>query len=425
MNKKGFTLVELLAVILILGVIGIVATISISAVRRRTDLKIVEGNLDVIMLSARGYGEQDINALSSSPIITSVSELKGNTELSVEDAYNNIEIKIYLYNNRASACITNKEALTDLVGESNLDSLNKYYCPESTPGPDYAEFDKGIIFYVKLAEFRRKTVVPFPIKRGLLKICPTDYCGSMIMEPYADSNYIDVSLNDTYENLLTSHEPGFDKLVHSCDDNGNCSNTFELDKYNYRIDVSSPSSPHKIYLVWLSGIQDIFYYSDVSYDKLYLNENASYMLQSIDYRTSDLKVIDGIGSWKADNVLYMSRMFYDANFTSLNLSNWNVSRVTNMTDMFGNTTWLIQLDIGSWELNSLTEASGMFTGSTIKDLKTPKYIRPGISINLPYTYTWESPGTCPSGSSSCHGAASYYSVLDSNSPKSAWLNASK
>lgn len=64
--------------------------------------------------------------------------------------------------------------------------------------------------------------------------------------------------------------------------------------------------------------------------------------------------------WDTSNVTSMSAMFrYDESLTSLDVCNWNVSNVEDMTEMFGSTS-LVALDAGSWNTSNVKKMNGMF-----------------------------------------------------------------
>ncbi len=133
MNKKGFTLVELLAVIAILGIIGIVAAVSMGGVKNKVDLKLVEGNINLILTTAKQYGELDLNSLSTSRKQVTVAYLKEHFELDIEPEYDNFVIDVSLKNRRASACISGTTELENIVGSEKVEELNSYLC-SSLPG---------------------------------------------------------------------------------------------------------------------------------------------------------------------------------------------------------------------------------------------------------------------------------------------------
>ena len=128
MNKKGFTLVELLAVIAILGIIGIVAAVSMGGVKNKVDLKLVEGNINLILTTAKQYGELDLNSLVNTRKQVTVAYLKEHFELDIDPEYDNFLIDVSLKNRRAYACICGTTELENIVGSENVEELSSYLC---------------------------------------------------------------------------------------------------------------------------------------------------------------------------------------------------------------------------------------------------------------------------------------------------------
>ena len=56
-------------------------------------------------------------------------------------------------------------------------------------------------------------------------------------------------------------------------------------------------------------------------------------------------------------------MFYNSTFNQ-NIGSWNVSSVTDMSNMFRGTTSAFNQDIGSWNTSSVTTMNAMFYDST-------------------------------------------------------------
>jgi len=70
-----------------------------------------------------------------------------------------------------------------------------------------------------------------------------------------------------------------------------------------------------------------------------------------------------LGNWNVSNVTDMSAMFNGATSFNSDISNWNVSNVTNMNAMFSWTTSFNQ-GIGNWNVSNVTNMSSMFNGAT-------------------------------------------------------------
>lgn len=73
-----------------------------------------------------------------------------------------------------------------------------------------------------------------------------------------------------------------------------------------------------------------------------------------------------ISSWDTGKVTTMSRMFSDASTFSADLSNWNTGSVTNMGYMFVNAR-AFDSNLGSWDLRALTDLSYMLSRSGLSE----------------------------------------------------------
>ena len=63
MNKKGFTLVELLAVIIILSLLAVLASTSVTKVIKNSKSDLYDAQLNLIKSAAEAWGSDNINKL--------------------------------------------------------------------------------------------------------------------------------------------------------------------------------------------------------------------------------------------------------------------------------------------------------------------------------------------------------------------------
>lgn len=140
MNNKGFTLVELLAVIVLISVVALIGTTSVIGVRKAINKKLFFTKLDLVIEAAKDYGSDNKDKISNS-INTIIIEGKNykyieetvdflisenyyetdETDSSGNHAlinnmdnivYNDLKVKIYKKNNRIHACICdNKDGI--------------------------------------------------------------------------------------------------------------------------------------------------------------------------------------------------------------------------------------------------------------------------------------------------------------------------
>lgn len=163
MNKKGFTLVEILAVLVIIAVVSLIGTVSITGVKKKMEENLFKNKLGEIISAASKWGEDNKSELDTTKtvgfLITSgyleteeainpikyehsCGSSKSDVNGYVEDGLcknvitnnvdykvlNSLEVKIYRSNNRVYSCIVvsddNKELLVDWDKYSDLN----YYC---------------------------------------------------------------------------------------------------------------------------------------------------------------------------------------------------------------------------------------------------------------------------------------------------------
>ena len=92
------------------------------------------------------------------------------------------------------------------------------------------------------------------------------------------------------------------------------------------------------------------------------NWNASKVtdMSEMFYDCSSLQSLD-LSNWNVSNVIYMNYMFQKcSSLQSLDLSNWNVSNVTKMEHMFQDCTSLQSLDLSNWNVSKVTDIGYMF-----------------------------------------------------------------
>ena len=113
--------------------------------------------------------------------------------------------------------------------------------------------------------------------------------------------------------------------------------------------------------LWLDPTDETAYYYTEP-EKVYLNTNSSKMFWSI----YDEQIIENIleldlSNFDTSKVTDMSGMFAGmSSLTTLNLSSFNTSKVTNMRSMFGGMSSLTTLDLSNFDTSKVTNMSTMF-----------------------------------------------------------------
>ena len=120
--------------------------------------------------------------------------------------------------------------------------------------------------------------------------------------------------------------------------------------------IEDEDSDYKIKL-WLDPTdKTAYYYAEP--EKVYLNENSTSMFSGM----SSLTSLD-LSNFNTSNVTNMSSMFYNMrNLTSLDLSNFDTSKVTSMASMFSGMSSLTLLNLSSFDTSKVTNMRYMFHG---------------------------------------------------------------
>ena len=155
--------------------------------------------------------------------------------------------------------------------------------------------------------------------------------------------------------------------------------TYSIDLSN--VDFSRISYIDELFYGW-KGLNNIKLPDDFSKGKKSLRKLFS---GSLNYYRNDgnnnIKSLD-ITNWDTSNVTNMSDMFRGcAYLTSIDVSKWNTSNVTNMSLMFNGCTYLTSIDVSNWDTSNVTNMSYMF-GSILSDYGGPNNYLKFNNINL-------------------------------------------
>ena len=121
MNKKGFTLVELMAVIVLISVVALIGVSSVIGVRKQTNRKLFEDKMSSAISAAEKWGEDNKDSLETT---LTIGDLIINNYYESEEA---VDPKLYSYtkcsNNKSSKLGYNDGELCKNVVTNNYDNL--------------------------------------------------------------------------------------------------------------------------------------------------------------------------------------------------------------------------------------------------------------------------------------------------------------
>ena len=155
--------------------------------------------------------------------------------------------------------------------------------------------------------------------------------------------------------------------------------TYSIDLSN--VDFSRISYIDELFYGW-KGLNNIKLPDDFSKGKKSLENIFS---GSLNYYRNDgnntIKSLD-MKNWDISNVTNMSNMFGGcAYLTSVDVSNWDTSNVTNMSKIFNGCTNLTSVDVSNWDTSNVTNMTYMF-GSTLDLYGGPYHYLVFNNINL-------------------------------------------
>ena len=120
------------------------------------------------------------------------------------------------------------------------------------------------------------------------------------------------------------------------------------------VNLAETGTTIPIYAWFKDGI--IYIYTTL--DKIYMNPFSSNMF----YKMKGVTSLD-LSHFDTSNVTNMIYMFYGmSNLTNLDVSHFDTSKVTNMADMFGEMSNLTNLDVSHFNTSTVTNMSYMFYG---------------------------------------------------------------
>ena len=92
------------------------------------------------------------------------------------------------------------------------------------------------------------------------------------------------------------------------------------------------------------------------------------------FNNSGLKQIN-VSNWDTSNVTNMSNTFSHCELlTSIDVSKWNTSKVTNMEGMFVDCNLLASVDVSKWNTSKVTDMASMFSGcGTLRSIDVSKW----------------------------------------------------
>ena len=357
MKKKGFTLVELLAVIVILAVILIIAMPKISDVIKKTRLSSLEATTKMIInFAEKKYTENQVLEQGTNINCSDVAKLNKNDygicKITFDDKGNASVIlngkKDGKFDNLTCSGtkgnITCSEGQTEITlkcvtGKSSLTQGDEYVNGQYTYR--YKEEHSSSSSFLKLSDDGWSVYLT---DKSSTAPVTSELCSSIDDKPIVSMSYmfegsqaisLDLSSFDTsnvkYMNWMFS---------------GSAATSLDLSSF----DTSN-----------VKDMSSMFSESQATNLDLSKFNTSNVIDMSWMFSRSQATSLD-LSSFDTSNVKDMSSMFYSCEAKNLNLSSFDTSKVTNMGYMFSGSA-ATSLDLSSFDTSSVTNMNGMFSSS--------------------------------------------------------------
>ena len=351
-KKRGFTLVELLAVIVILAVILVIAVPRIMSVIKDAKLGSIESTAKIIASTAESRYESkkalglDVGDLKCTDV-ASLSNDYGKCKITFDDN----GIATVVINGKKGgkfdnlACQGTKDNMTCTEGE--ISTSRK--CTTTDTLVDNLKFVDGQYTYTYNSSSQGWSVVL--TDKTSTDPVTTELCGMINDKPIVDMSYmfwgskattLDLSSFDTSK--VTSMSWMFESSAATTLD----LSSFDTSKVTNVYGMFESSAATEI-----KGLEN-FDTSKVT--------DMSWMFSWSEATTLNLSSFD------TSKVTNMDNMFSGTKVTSLDLSSFDTSKVTNMGSMFSGTK-VTSLDLSSFDTSNVTNMASMFNSSAATEIK--------------------------------------------------------
>ena len=433
-NKKGFTLVELLAVIAILAILVIIALPNVINMynRARKNAFLTEAQ-NVLKTTTNKVIEEGVSGKK----INVVSNTKNPLNLTGEKINYNVrldnqgKIKDYVISND-NFCISSKKeydklAIEDIKENCSYDELHnivgtlkqKFY---EVSGNTKRDIVNSIVFYndgriindadgsYDVSEAQDKSIIMYVKTNSSSLIDLTIVADGMIYLPedssqlFAFSDFklyggpydgafykgslVKINFNDTVD---TSKVTNMSSMFLGC-----ASEYLDIRFFNTANVTNMNSMFRDVKATKIDGLENfntsnvtemtqMFYGSYVTNLDLSSFNTSKVTDMSWMFRDGKMLEINGLSNFNTSKVKNMRLMFYRLNLNSLDLSSFNTTEVTNMYQMF-RFTKVKTLDLSSFNVSNVTNMESMFEGLKTETLNLSNFKTSKVT-NMRYMFS--------------------------------------
>ncbi len=385
-NKKGFTLVELLAVIAILAILVIIALPNVINMYNKaqkeiflTEAKKVHSEAEKRFIS---------NSISAKP--TKVINSEDNTKLDMTgeklqycvilDNKGKVT-SMKVSNGKWIASLDNGKTVDDLsIDDLEEGSLDGYKCSSktvSTPEAIYCTFDGNM---VQGAEYVNGQYT-YRYKQQGAYSSTTDLAWNNIVTDGWGVQLTDKASTDAVTSKICTYINNKPVVSMSYMFSNSKATTLDVSNFN----TSKVTDMSAMFYLSQATTLDLsnFDTSKVTNMNSMFSSSQATTLDVSNFNTSNVTGMSGmfsnskattldVSNFDTSKVTYMSWMFNGSQATTLDVSNFNTSNVTDMSGMFSNSK-ATTLDLSNFNTSKVTNMSSMFSGSQATTLDVSNF----------------------------------------------------
>ncbi|MCR5483563.1 MAG: DUF285 domain-containing protein [Bacilli bacterium] len=350
-DNKGFTLVELLAVIVILAIIMLIAIPSVLNVMTTAKRQAFKEYIDKVALATQNkYTESQLyNNVTPSVVIydiekdlglTSTGDYKGFT---LVDSNKDIYVTLY-----------DKEFAVSGLKWSDIDNASVV----SVVSVSSTEFTKeGLATVVGVSDY--SYYEDGELKTGEVILKKAIMTSGSVFNTYIKRLANDESFSASSADRKIKHVK-FTRNISSAPDS--------------KVSVSDVTSEKRIYVWWEESTETI--YIGCENNMIYLSKDASYMFHYL-FNVEDIDFSHFISDDTSSLYRFVSGCF---KLKSVDLKHFNTSKVTNFRAVFLDCAEITSLDLSTWNTSNAIEIGYMFSGTTnLKSLDISNFNTSGVT----------------------------------------------
>ena len=343
-DKKGFTLVELLAVIVILAIIMIIAIPAVLSTMEQARRETFKEFIDKVAITTqKKYASQELMGenvggnivydITKDLNMSSTGDFKGYSLITTEkDIYITLYSRNYAVTGLKYGNINDSNILN--VDATPSEDLTVDYLVKSTGDPKYSYYDNGVLRSGEV------TLTKAILKSG---VHINSQMKKLAGNPSAASDTTDTTIKHFVYTRDLSKAP------------------------DTKVNVATDNSEEPVYIWWDEGTKTIY---------MGCKNNQVYLSKSAGFQFNKLKAVEDIdvSHFISDEAESFYRYFGECeSLQSIDVTHFKTSKSTNFRAMFQHLYKVTSLDVSNFDTSNATDMGYMFTAVPVTTLNLSKF----------------------------------------------------